>query len=243
MTKSNYIIFHPDYARQKVTVHATSVVGKRLTTNWKGNIWVDQVGIGNEDPYVFHNGWIYSYCHASQLRRQVSKNYIQPGSWLIFCSGDFANDGVLCVDTVFEVGDVHLWGQKPLSLPTHFNGIKNMASDLWNRHFKFPFKGYHSSVTHTYEAALGKGHSFIPLFQGERVRIDFDELKADVRRLITRKVKGKIPVILSDAEIAPIVKLIRQCSDIQVLMDIQILNPINSIKHGTKHHHKHQVNC
>lgn len=94
-SKANYIIFHPDYARDQVKVTGEAIVGNRLQRKWKGDIWVDAIGNGNEDPFVFNSGWIYSYCHASQLRRRVSENYLQKDSWLVFCSGDSANRGIL----------------------------------------------------------------------------------------------------------------------------------------------------
>jgi hypothetical protein len=235
MTRANYIIFHPDYARERVSVEATSIVGKKLFKRWQGYIWVDAIGNGNEDPYVFNNGWIYSYCHASQLRRKPSKNYLQPESLLVFCSGDKAEDGILCVDTVFEVGEIHEWSHRPhLSLPNNFSNVKKSHPELWNRHFKFPFKGHHSSVTHTYEAQLGIENSFIPLFSNERVCVDFDDLPRAIRNKISSKLKAKYPVILNDSEISQVVQIIRKKSDTQVLKDIRFSTPRlrNKMKSG-----------
>lgn len=220
MSKANYIIFHPDYARQQVSVVAESIVGSRLRKNWSGNIWVDAVGIGNEDPYVFHDGWLYSYCHASQLRRKPSNNYLQKGSWLVFCSGDFANDGVLCVDTVFQIDQAHDWIRKPhLAVPPAFKGYFKSRRNLWNRHFAFPLTpdGPHKSVTHTYEAALGISKSFLPLYNGSRVCIDFSQLPNRLGGKISGGVRGKYPVNLTEVEIVQIVNLIRMKCDTQVL--------------------------
>lgn len=223
MSRANYIIFHPDSARDKVTVMAHSLVGNRLNKKWIGDIWVDAIGNGNEDPYVFNDGWIYSYCHASQLRRKRSKNYIQEGSWLIFCSGDKANDGFLCVDTVFQIGSVHEWTQKPhLELPSTFKSVKRTNTDLWQRHFRFPFDGHHDSVSHSYEAILGPGSSFLPLYKKERVCIEFDAIPQDIARKIGENVRGKYPVNLTDQEIFQVVALIRKNCDTQVLRNIKL---------------------
>lgn len=225
MTRANYIIFHPDNARQQVSVIAESVVGTKLNKRWSGDIWVDAVGMGNEDPYVFHDGWLYSYCHASQLRRVPSGNYLQSGSWLIFCSGDFANKGVLCVDTVFEIAQAHEWTRRPrLAVPSKFKGYVKSNRSLWNRHFAFPLEpnGPHDSVTHTYEATLGVNKSFLPLTKGVRTHVAFDMLPSAIASKISRKVKGKYPVNLTDAEVEKVVDLVRKKCDTQVLRVISI---------------------
>lgn len=91
MNKAHYIIFHPDRARQIANVQATVMVKKKILANWNGDIFVDQIGKGNEDPYVFNNPWLYSYCHASQLRRNRREDsYLQIGSTIIFASGQEA---------------------------------------------------------------------------------------------------------------------------------------------------------
>lgn len=220
VSKANYIIFHPDYARQQVSVLAESIVNNRLNKNWSGNIWVDAVGIGNEDPYVFHDGWLYSYCHASQLRRQPSNNYLQPGSWLVFCSGDKANDGILCVDTVFQIGSAHEWIRKPnLAVPLAFKKYFKLNRALWKSHFAYPLQknGPHQSVTHTYEAILGASKSFLPLYKGERVCLDFDRFPNTLSKKISQNVRGKYPVNLTDDEVSLAVNGIRQKCDTQVL--------------------------
>jgi hypothetical protein len=227
-SKANYIIFHPDYARDQVKVTGEAVVGNRLQKKWVGDIWVDAIGNGNEDPYVFNNGWIYSYCHASQLRRNISTNYLQKDSWLIFCSGDSANDGVLCVDTVFQIELVHEWIQTPhLAPPLGFKGVRKNKPDLWNRHLKFPFQGQHSSVSHSYEAALGTNKSFLPLKGNCRVSLDFELIPLAIRNKIIRNVRGKYPVNLTESEASALVTLIRKRCDTQVLRIINL--PINNI--------------
>ena len=223
MTKANYIIFHPDYAREKIEVSAACLVATELKKQWVGCIWVDEMHNGNEDPYVFHNDWIYSYCHASQLRRSISNCYIQTGSWLIFCSGDEGNDGILCVDTAFKVGTIHEWTRIPnLELPPSFRNIRKTNKGLWKRHFCFPFNGHHKSVTHSYEAELGIQSSFLPLLKGERTTIELDDLPSDIRSQIANRIYGKYPVLLEDKEIEVIIKELRKRSDTLVLQDIKV---------------------
>lgn len=126
------------------------------------------------------------------MRRNISDCYLQEGSCLIFCSGNSANNGILKVDTVFEVGKVHFWQHKPvLELPQQFAAhMGNGASELWRRHFKFPFQGIHKNVTHTYEAKIENSNSFLPLTNGERTEIHFEELSSELRDKIQKKSVG-----------------------------------------------------
>ena len=227
MNKAHYIIFHPDYARQQVKVKATALVNNQLVKNCQGNIWVDQIGVGNEDPFVFGESWLYSYCHATQLKKEDCDTYLQKGSTLIFVSGQQADQNLLTVDTLFLIGDVHLWTKKPnLQLPKKFQSIfQNNKSDLWRRHFRFPFHGTHDSVSHTYEAELwqeGKSEfSYLPLNEiGERVSIPFNILSLALLEKIKGKVKGKYPVMLTDKDMLEITNQIKIYSSIKVLKNI-----------------------
>ncbi|MBE9200880.1 MULTISPECIES: hypothetical protein [unclassified Nodularia (in: cyanobacteria)] len=103
MKPLHYLIFHPDYARKKTEVQGKALIKNQLT-DWQGSVWVDQPH-GNEDPFVFSQMWLYSYCHATELRRKpVSKKaYLKAGSYLFFCSGDAANKRIIQPDTVFVV--------------------------------------------------------------------------------------------------------------------------------------------
>jgi hypothetical protein len=55
MDKAHYIVFHPDHQRQQAKVQAIAMVNQRVLTNWTGNIFVDKIGVGNEDPFVFND--------------------------------------------------------------------------------------------------------------------------------------------------------------------------------------------
>lgn len=243
MNRANYIIFHPDHARQVTTVHALALVGNKLLTNWTGDVYVDKIGVGNEDPYVFHDPWLYSYCHASQLRRNFRKDcYLQVDSKLIFASGQQANKGILTVDTVFLIGSIQTWDNNPLQMPLKYQShYQNNQSQLWRRHFRFPFHGCHETVSHTYEAELWQkskaDFSFLPLdISGQRASVSFDELPQEVRNKITRNVKGKFPVLLDTDEIEIVASKICSVTETKVLKIIT--NPQSVVsgqgKCGTK---------
>jgi hypothetical protein len=228
--KAHYLIFHPEKQRQKQKVSATSMIGNQVVKNWEGDIYIDCIGAGNEDPFVFHDPWIYSYCHASQLKRKKGICYIQGGSYLLFVSGDFANQGLLSFDTVFLVESGQHWNKNPLELPEKFLYLKKEKENkLWKRHFKFPFQGQHSSVTHTYEAKLWRPSlhqfSFLPLSKnGKRASVPIDALNNHLANKIKSKIRGKYPVLLNDNEIDELVQNIGLHTSTKILSNIQILN-------------------
>jgi hypothetical protein len=233
MNKANYIIFHPDNARQRIAIQATSLTGNKIKTNWTGDIFVDKIGEGNEDPFVFNNPWIYSYCHASQLRRKSRKDiFLQKGSILLFTSGQQADNRKLVIDTIFVIDGIHEWNENPLQLPLKYRYLNSKRSDkLWKRHFSFPFQGQHSGVTHSYEAELwqkGKDcFSFLPLdINGEKVSVPIDNFPTTLLKKVLGNVKGKYPVLLSDKEMETIIKQVDSLAKIKVLKDIISNNAI-----------------
>lgn len=220
---ANYIVFHPESSRQNVNVSGIAKIGDSISHDWIGNVWVDKIGIGNEDPYVFSDIWLYSYCHASQLRRShQSDPHLKHGSKIIFVSGQDANKGYLTIDTVFYIQSSLPWN-KPLQLPTKYEGIyKDLNSDLWKRHFRFPFAGIHGGVTHTYEAISWLNnkeyYSFLPIDKtGHRTSIPLDSLSLRISEKICKKVRGKYPVLLEHSEIDTIIKQIISMTAVQVV--------------------------
>ncbi|WP_345080152.1 hypothetical protein [Nemorincola caseinilytica] len=213
-------------------MNATTLVAGHLNTAWIGDVYVDAIGNGNEDPYVFHDPWLYSYCHASQLRRNIRPDsFLQKGSVMIFVSGQEANNDRLTIDTFFVVGDIQKWnGQDSPELPAKFSDHhNNSGSALWQRHFKFPFEGSHIRVSHTYEAeqwVYGKElFSFLPLSaNGGRTTIQFDNIDVALRNKIKSKVKGKYPVLLEDADLKILTALIETNTVTKVLKDIVFLS-------------------
>lgn len=233
MDQAHYIIFHPDKARQAINAKATVIENGQVNTTWEGKICVDSIDNGNEDPFVFSDPWLYSYCHATQLRRNFREDgsYLQKDSVIFFVSGDCANKERLTIDTVFGIENALRWTKKPeLTLPIKFRGI-NEDSPLWKRHLKFPFCGQHASVTHTYEARHHTDQdtevealfSFLPIAKnGNRVTIPFGELTKELVAKINKKISGKYPVLLTEAEMKTIFQLIKNSAATKVLKDVRI---------------------
>lgn len=219
MDKAHYIIFHPESKRQIIDTKANAIENGQVNTAWEGKIYVDRINNGNEDPFVYTHLWLYSYCHATQLRRNFRKdnNYLQNDSVIFFVSGDCANKENLTIDTVFVIENALKWTKKPkLALPKKYQVI-NEDSPLFKRHLRFPFCGQHADVTHTYEAkmwnrekAIGEdSFSFLPLDKnGERVTIPFCELPSELEVKISKKVKRKYPVLLNVTDLKILLILI-----------------------------------
>jgi hypothetical protein len=204
MLPLHYVIFHPDYARERLIIRGRAIRHNYIE-NWQGPVWVDADDGGNEDPFVLSDRWIYSYCHATQLRRKPSLKfpYVTTGSYLFFCSGDAANRGVLQVDTVFLIDTVAEWPEHKELPNLYVSHFENRQSDLWNRHFQFAFLPEHHEGRYTYVAKNwtpnSEDYSFLPLNKcGNRVSIRFNKLSADLRWSIQSKLHGKRPVVLNE---------------------------------------------
>ena len=244
MDQAHYIIFHPDKARQAIDARATALKNGQVHTTWEGKICVDSINNGNEDPFVFSDPWLYSYCHATQLRRAPREDgiYLQKDSVIFFASGDCANKAHLTIDTVFVIENALRWTKKPkLALPIKFRGI-NESSPLWKRHLRFPFCGQHASATHTYEARHHTDQdtevealfSFLPIAKNDkRVTIPFGELTTELVAKINKKIRGKYPVLLTCYEMQQIYHLIENKAVTKVIGNISFeLKPIE--KEGTE---------
>jgi len=179
---------------------------------------------------------IHGYIHTvMQLncgdKKRPDGNYIQIGSWLIFCSGDAAAQGKLLIDAMFHVGNIGIWQRMEkdtkckLKLPKRYQKhYKNEESPLWNRHLKYPFLGNHKSVTHTYEAQMWRntqqvGFSYLPYdAKSQRVSMSIDTLPMLITNKICENIRGRRPVLLSDEEIEIIVQIITKQSVLKVLI-------------------------
>ena len=208
--------------------------------NWRGRIYVDKIGQTNEDPYIFHDPWLYSYCHASQLRRvHTNGSHLQIGSWLFFVSGQAAEQGVLAFDTIFLIGALQPWrSPSPTEprLPAKYQYLmQDQNNPLYTRHLGSPFEYIdrnnnpaHGGVKFTYEAdlwKLGKSqYSFLPLSaEMQKTAIPFLELTDTLRSKIIKNVDGKRPVDLIQTEQLEISSLLRQRTEIQVLKCIRLV--------------------
>jgi hypothetical protein len=260
MTNAHYIIFHPDDQRQSVEVSALALDRGKTIKNWRGKVWVDQLDCGNEDPFIFNNPWIYSYCHASQLRRSAqNESYVTRGSWLIFASGDLAEADGLSIDTVFYIGNSQKWdaAEKPIIPDAYRYLLREKSNLLYSRHFFAPLecthsdgRAVHGTVSYTYEAELWENgkekFSFLPLDQvKEKVAMPLSVF-GKLGQKIRNNVPGKRPVDLSSIEMELVLQQIESRTRIKVVRDINLLQkrskpsgcgPCN--QHGGQHHGHH----
>lgn len=117
----SYVIYHPK--RDCSTV-------KKI-----GNVYHDSFS-GNQDPYLWNEQFLHSFCHITQIRKDVG----QVNFW---CSGDtYPNFEKLFCDLVFKVASIHKW--------TDRNSISEKDSlvdneQTYEHHYKWvrqhPFKG------------------------------------------------------------------------------------------------------
>lgn len=165
----DYVIFHPP--RVGYQAEGEAEIDGDLQ-HWRGTVWTDPWWPNaqtNEDPYVWDaEMWLYSYCHASQLRRKP--DYRRPtvceGSRLFFCETVAGRDKWLRVDTVFVVDQRAKWEAGGEQVPGRFEAHQaNATSDIWRRHLQHglrvpPEKGH--TGRYTYVANAG-GRSYLPL--------------------------------------------------------------------------------
>lgn len=239
MQPLHYLIFHPDYGRKKTEVQGKALIDDQLT-DWQGNVWVDEP-CGNEDPFVFSERWLYSYCHATQLRRKpmCQDAYVTAESYLFFCSGDAANKNTIQIDTVFVVDHAAKWPDNQQGIPEDFQqDYQNTKSELWERHFKYPFLGQHTGkytyVSKQWFDSKDK-YSFLPISQtGDRVEFNLGLLTPDIQSKIKEKVKGKRPVSLNEEQKTELLDITLSLTNIQFIgslkrqnENIMITNPCN----------------
>lgn len=222
---AHYLVFHPERARVRVLVRGAALVRGRLDESWEGGVWADAPP-GNEDPFVFGESWAYSYCHATQLRRTARRDsYLQAGSCLIFCSGDFAaEDDVLAVDTVFFVGQAHQW-QSECRPPVRYASEVHAKTDLWRCHLRFGGQPGGHKGRYTYEAALhqtsSNTFSRLPLDRrGGRVQLPIGTLGRQVGERARDHLYRRRPVLLATEELTAILDLVDAETITAVVRDI-----------------------
>jgi hypothetical protein len=193
------------------------LIHNNLVEQWEGDIWSDKPP-DNEDPFVFSEPWVYSYCHATELKRAIQRkgDYVEKGSYLIFCNGQAAEKGIIEIDTVMVVDLVARWICDPsknhLELPNEF---KHLFSDdnsiLWTRHLKFPFenppqhrnldKGMYSYISKMW-GEQDSDYSYLPLgSDGKRATFAINNLTNTLQDLINSKILGKRPVQLNATQL------------------------------------------
>ena len=175
----DYIIFHPK--RTGYAARGEAFVGSERNDAWSGTVWTDpwrRMAQSNEDPFVWdHKIWLYSFCHATQLRRRpsTSRSTVRAGSRLFFCETAAARCGWLRVDTVFLVDEQLEWQYPGVQVPMKFLADQEAAGAVWERHLRHGIaqEGARGHVgRYTYLASLD-GRSFLPLNElGEPLVVD-----------------------------------------------------------------------
>jgi hypothetical protein len=233
MFMPSYIVFHPDKQRISIEVTAKIIRQDRIEDNWCGYVRVDSIG-GNQDPWCRAIPWLYSYCHATQLKRSA----MGAGDVIFFVSGDSANEGVLVFDTVFVVKERHDWvsGMPPTKLLKKYPKV----SEGWKRHLIFgapSLKCCEHTGRYTFEA---QGHektfskfSYLPITNlCEPVSFSFDRLSSSVEKKLKAKTKGKYPVELTSAEATEVYQMVENLAKIKVIRIRNIISDIHQISAG-----------
>lgn len=118
-TKRFYLIYHP--TRQKT-------IAGNLT------IYHDEFG-GNEDPYVWNDKFLHTYCHITQLSNEEE----QTNFWI---SGDtYPNFTQLLCDCVFVIGEKHFW--KTSNFISQSDPIVD-NEQTFEHHYKWVNNGHHT---------------------------------------------------------------------------------------------------
>ncbi len=232
---AHYIVVHEP--PKKVNVNATVLQNGLLRSGWNGNIYVDRLknGCSNEDPFVFNNPWVYSFCKITFLRIALRPNRvnIENGSYIFFANNQLIKQKELVVDTVFVVNDVDKWVLKAQQIPAKF--IKdqcNTKSLLWERHFKFGIRNgicnaiFEHSGKNTLESILYipklSDYSFLPYINDELLIIPFDYLPSNVSQKLDniKDKRTKYPLLIDDSEKNNILNQINSKCDLKILKDI-----------------------
>jgi hypothetical protein len=191
----DYLIFHPPRKGYEASGEALGGSGLRP---WQGVVWTDpwrQHAQSNEDPFVWDSSvWLYSYCHASQLRRKPDPHRatVCEGSRLFFCETVAGRSGWLRVDTVFVVDDLARWQEAGVQVPDRFSAHQAAeVGNIWSRHLRHglrPLTERGHTGHYTYVANLD-GRSYLPLDTAGRPTA---VLVADIQGL-SAKVKAALP--------------------------------------------------
>jgi hypothetical protein len=134
----NYLIYHP--ARQK------SIIGN-LT------VYHDTFG-GNEDPYIWNDKFLHTFCHITQLRNKED----QINFWV---SGDkFPKFSHLYCDCVFVIEEKKFWDEK--NRIDRFDPIVE-NDQTFEHHYKWANEGQHPLIKRRrYTLKADENRSFQP---------------------------------------------------------------------------------
>lgn len=115
---SGYLVYHPE---------------RRLQPVGKLKVYHDKFG-GNEDPYIWNDKFLHTYCHITQLPNE-------PGQVNFWVSGDeWPNFNALYCDCVFWIKEKHFW-KKRNHIDRNDPIVDNEQS--WHHHYKWANEGHH----------------------------------------------------------------------------------------------------
>ena len=238
--KAHYIIFHPE--RQKVNA-TVKVLRSNLVYEEDKEIFVDTIKYGNEneDPFIFSNPWLYSFCRAPNLRRapHPTNAFVQPGSCLIFA------DYNLFVDTIIFVDKALVWPIKGKIPPADYS---NRRDCVWFRHIRhglIPNRSHNGE--YTYEAIMysidKEAFSYLPFKNKQRPSIQINNLSKSLIDKIEKKLKQKRkpPVLLEEDELR---NVLNDIEDNTIDKVIEIIGLTNILPASTSQNSKNSKgNC
>ncbi len=174
---------------------------------------------GNHEPSVLTDPWLYSYCHATQLRR----SRMGSGSLIFFC--DHQNG---FFDTVFVVREKHRWNRlrpKRPHLPVRLETSPPNVELAWKLQFKWPARGYHENANLTFEGSTWplEPFSFLPLLRQEPLHPS-DLPLPWLERLLGAPHRGKRPLALASADADTLYRALRQAADELVVGGIRLID-------------------
>ena len=199
---SGYIIYHP----------------KRQCTKVGSKIIYHDSFTGNQDPYVWNEKFLHTYCHITQMKPE--EGYIN-----FWVSGDkFPEFNKLFCDLVFVVKEKKYWHDRN-KLCRNDRIID--SEDAYHDHYIWPTKGQHEfDRRRRYTLKADPDLSFQPQTKtGDLIDIipiitEFIPINI-LREKITRKGKdgktsGSKPVFLSTLSACSIYQYLCDCAEIQL---------------------------
>lgn len=116
--KQTWLIYHPK---------------RQITVLGKMTVHHDNFG-GNEDPYIWHDNFLHTYCHITQLTNN-------PGQINFWISGDiYPNFSKLYCDCVFVIKEKCYWKDRN-SIDCSDSIVDNKQT--YEHHYKWAENGHH----------------------------------------------------------------------------------------------------
>ena len=114
----------------------------------------DRLFVGNEDPYIWNDRFLHTYCHITQMKNEVGQINFWVGS------DNFSQLNNLWCDCVFVVDEVSYWANRNFIAPT--DKIVD-SPEAFQYHYQWAAKGQHTFTRRErYTAKANSEHSFQP---------------------------------------------------------------------------------